>query len=60
MHFYYFIVFGTAFNKIFRAFKQIITGRLGTDHLTVMAKHFMRRAAEKVIHASAKTISKID
>ena len=35
MHFYYFIVFATAFNKIFRAFKQIITGRLGTDHLTV-------------------------
>jgi hypothetical protein len=24
------------------------------------AKHFMRRAAEKVIHSSAKTISKID
>jgi hypothetical protein len=24
------------------------------------AKHFMRRAAEKVMHASAKTISKID
>jgi len=24
------------------------------------AKHFMRRAAEKVIHSSAKTISKLD
>ena len=24
------------------------------------AKHFMRRAAEKVIHTSVKTISKID
>jgi hypothetical protein len=57
MHFYYSIVFGTAFHQIFMAFKQIITGRLGTNHLTVTRRG---RAAEKVIHASAKTISKID